>query len=98
VTDVRGRRVLVVDDTWVTGARARSAAAALALAGAQVVAALVIGRAVDPDASPAVARWWSGLTGAPVVVSPPVVPGLISAPVAASADPDREAGGGRRRA
>ena len=41
---LRGRRVLVVDDTLVTGARAQSAAAALRLAGAEVVGVLTIGR------------------------------------------------------
>jgi hypothetical protein len=52
------RRVLVVDDTWVTGARARSAAAALAGAGHVVAGVLVLGLAVDPAAAPRVARWW----------------------------------------
>lgn len=55
---VAGRKILLVDDTWVTGARARSAAAALTLAGASVVAVLVIGRCIDPSASPHRARWW----------------------------------------
>ncbi len=57
----RGRRVLLVDDTWVTGARMRSAAFALTEAGAQVVALVVAGRAVgavDTAPVPAVARWW----------------------------------------
>lgn len=54
------RRVLVVDDTWVTGARARSAAAALAGAGHVVTGVLVLGLAVDPAAAPRVARWWGG--------------------------------------
>jgi hypothetical protein len=55
---VAGRKVLLVDDTWVTGARARSAAAALTAAGASVVAVLVIGRCIDPSVSPHRARWW----------------------------------------
>jgi len=41
--DAKGRRVLLLDDTWVTGARARSAAAALGRAGAAVVAIVVGG-------------------------------------------------------
>jgi predicted amidophosphoribosyltransferase len=43
---LRGRRVLVVDDTLVTGARAQSAAAALRLAGARVVGILTVGRSL----------------------------------------------------
>lgn len=39
-----GEPVLLIDDTWTTGASARSAAAALARAGAGPVAAIVIGR------------------------------------------------------
>jgi hypothetical protein len=59
--EARGRRVLLVDDAWVTGARMRSAAAALGAAGAEVVAMVVAGRAVgavDSRAGPGVARWW----------------------------------------
>jgi hypothetical protein len=41
---LRGERVLLIDDTWTTGASARSAAAALHEAGAGPVAAVVIGR------------------------------------------------------
>ena len=42
--------VLVFDDTTTTGAAAQSAAAALRLAGARVVGALVMGRALAPEA------------------------------------------------
>ncbi|MHB8681209.1 MAG: hypothetical protein ACYDA2_03835 [Acidimicrobiales bacterium] len=55
---VQGRRVLVFDDVWVTGARARSAAAALTAAGAEVAGILVIARVVRPDATDRAARWW----------------------------------------
>jgi hypothetical protein len=55
--DVRDRRVLLLDDTWVTGARMASAAAALEDAGAKVTAMVVAGRAVDTTVS-SVARWW----------------------------------------
>jgi hypothetical protein len=57
----QGRKVLLLDDTWVTGARVRSAAAALAAAGAEVVAVVVAGRsvgAVDKAPVPSLARWW----------------------------------------
>jgi hypothetical protein len=53
-----GARLLVLDDTWVTGARARSAAQALRPGGAEVAGIVAIGRAVDPDAAPWVRQWW----------------------------------------
>jgi len=57
--DVRGRRVLLLDDTWVTGARMRSAGAALVRGGAVAVTMVAAGRAIDVGARPAVARWWA---------------------------------------
>ena len=51
--------VLLLDDTWVSGASAQSAAAALKLAGARRVAIVVLGRHLDP-ANPRAARWWPG--------------------------------------
>jgi len=59
--EAAGRRVLLVDDTWVTGARMQSASAALVESGAQVVAMVVAGRAVgsvDTAPVPALERWW----------------------------------------
>jgi predicted amidophosphoribosyltransferase len=53
-----GRRVLLVDDTFTTGAHARSAAAALQDAGATVVALLVVGRIVHPEAVMWDPNWW----------------------------------------
>ncbi len=50
--DLTGKRVLLIDDTFTSGARSQSAASALALAGAEVVAIVVIGRVIDPR--------WSG--------------------------------------
>jgi predicted amidophosphoribosyltransferase len=46
---LRGEPVLLIDDTWTTGASAQSAAAALKRAGAGPVAAIVIGRHVNRD-------------------------------------------------
>lgn len=46
--DVSGRVVLVVDDTWTTGAHAQSASAAVKAAGARGVAVLAIGRWINP--------------------------------------------------
>jgi hypothetical protein len=47
--DLRGEDVLLIDDTWTTGASAQSAAAALLAAGSGTVAAVVIGRHVNRD-------------------------------------------------
>lgn len=44
-----GQAVLLIDDTWTTGANAQSAAAALKRAGADRVAAVVIGRHVTRE-------------------------------------------------
>jgi predicted amidophosphoribosyltransferase len=49
VDDVEGRSVLLIDDTWTTGANAQSAAAALKTAGACGVGAVVIGRYLNRD-------------------------------------------------
>ena len=46
---VTGADVLVVDDSWVSGGSAQSAAVALKLAGTRRVAIIVIGRHVNPD-------------------------------------------------
>lgn len=55
--DVRGRRVLLVDDTYTSGARAQSAASALSIAGARVVAIVPVGRVITPSAEH-VTDWW----------------------------------------
>jgi hypothetical protein len=57
---VTGADVLVVDDSWVSGGSAQSAAVALKLAGARRVAILVIGRHVNPD-DPRSAEFLTGL-------------------------------------
>jgi hypothetical protein len=57
--DVSGARVLVIDDTWTSGATAQSAASALALAGAEVAGIVPIGRIVSPSSSrPEDVAWW----------------------------------------
>jgi phosphoribosylpyrophosphate synthetase len=48
---LEGRRVLLLDDTYVSGARSQSAAAALRIAGARSVVILVLGRVLRPDRS-----------------------------------------------
>jgi len=60
----RGCGVLLLDDTWVSGASAQSAAAALKLAGAGRVALVVLGRHVNPD-DPRAARFAAGLAPGP---------------------------------
>ena len=53
---VRGRRLLLLDDTYVSGARAQSAAAALRLAGAASCASWSPGRVLRPDRVPRARR------------------------------------------
>jgi predicted amidophosphoribosyltransferase len=48
-TALDGDAVLLIDDMWTTGANAQSAAAALKAAGSGPVAALVIGRHLNPE-------------------------------------------------
>lgn len=59
---VAGADVLLVDDTWVSGGSAQSAAVALKAAGARRVALVVIGRHVDP-AQPRSAEFLRALRG-----------------------------------
>jgi adenine/guanine phosphoribosyltransferase-like PRPP-binding protein len=47
--DVDGMRVLLLDDTFTSGATFQSAASTLALAGAAVVAGVVVGRVISTD-------------------------------------------------
>jgi hypothetical protein len=60
---VRGRHVLVLDDTYVSGARAQSAAAALRLAGAASVQIVAAGRVLRPDRVPGHADFLRGQVG-----------------------------------
>jgi orotate phosphoribosyltransferase len=62
---LRGERVLLVDDTLTTGARVQSAASALRLGGASAVAALVVGRVIDPDRNENCRRIWSRARATP---------------------------------
>lgn len=56
--EVAGRRVLLVDDTFTSGARMQSAASALNRAGGSVVGAIVVGRVIDTEfSSEALAMW-----------------------------------------
>ena len=57
--DVSGVRILVVDDSWITGARALSAVATLGAAGATVSGVFVLGRAINPSASTYSRLWWA---------------------------------------
>lgn len=57
--DVSGRRLLVLDDVYTTGARSQSAASALTLADAEAVAIVVVGRRVNPSWRPGVEALWN---------------------------------------
>lgn len=52
ITDLSGRSVLLLDDTWTAGGHAQSAAHALTAAGAQKIALVVIGRHVRRNYEP----------------------------------------------
>ncbi len=58
ITDVDGLDVLLVDDTFTSGARLQSAASRLALDGANVVAAVVVGRFCNPGFSTQTQELW----------------------------------------
>lgn len=60
-----GRSVLLVDDTFTTGARVQSAASALHGGGAHVVAALVVGRVMRPDFSEGSEALWERVRSQP---------------------------------
>jgi hypothetical protein len=59
IRDVEGRRYLLVDDVYTTGARSQSAASALQISGAEVVGILVVGRRIDPDFCEPAGRIWT---------------------------------------
>jgi predicted amidophosphoribosyltransferase len=65
-----GRRVLVVDDSWVTGSRALSAVSVLAGAGSTVAGVLVLGRLINPAASEYSHQWWESVVNPRGVVNP----------------------------
>ena len=86
---VAGQSVLLVEDTWVSGASAQSAAVALRLAGARYVAVVVLGRHIDPAdprSRPLVARIeTAGYDPAACAVHHPP-PGSRSLPVTVNGD------------
>lgn len=53
-----GERILLVDDTFTSGARAQSAASVLNKAGGTVAAILPIGRVISPSYSPTSTEYW----------------------------------------
>ncbi|TMK48013.1 MAG: hypothetical protein E6G66_10625 [Actinobacteria bacterium] len=65
IRDVGGLDLVVVDDTFTTGASVQSAVSALRLAGARVIAVVVIGRVVNPDANPEEAALWEAARKTP---------------------------------
>lgn len=65
VRPVAGLQLLVVDDTFTTGASVHSAVSALRRAGATVAGVVVIGRVVNPDANPAEGALWGAASRTP---------------------------------
>lgn len=57
-SSLSGRRALIVDDVYTTGAHAQSAAYAVGESGAEVVAILVLARRVNPEFNEASQRVW----------------------------------------
>lgn len=62
---LRGRGVVLLDDSYTTGATAQSAALRLRAAGAAAVVVLVLGRVVRPHASPAQRAYWEAVRRRP---------------------------------
>lgn len=62
---LRGERVLLIDDTFTTGARAQSAASALSLNGAGPVAVLTVGRVIWPDWNDNCRQIWDAACATP---------------------------------
>ncbi len=60
--DLTGQRVLLIDDTFTSGAHVQSAASALSLAGARIAGTLVVGRLIDPGYNGACERIWEWST------------------------------------
>lgn len=52
----------MIDDTFTSGARAQSAAAALHQAGAHVVAVVPVGRVINPGHAVHVLAYWAALS------------------------------------
>ncbi|HEY2666632.1 MAG TPA: hypothetical protein VGK51_07335 [Actinomycetota bacterium] len=65
IRDVGGLELVVVDDTFTTGASVQSAVSALRLARARVAAVVVIGRVVNPGANPEEAELWAAARKTP---------------------------------
>lgn len=65
IRDVNGLEIVLVDDTFTTGASVQSAVSALRLAGAKVIGVVVIGRVVNPDACPEEDALWASARRTP---------------------------------
>ncbi len=60
--EVLGLRILLLDDTYTTGAALQSAASALSAAGARVIGAVPIGRVIHPEFNEQTRRLWGRAT------------------------------------
>lgn len=63
--DVNGRRILVIEDTFTTGARTQSAGSALQLAGAASVGVVTAGRVINPDWNENCQQIWQAARASP---------------------------------
>ena len=65
ITDIEGSKILLIDDTFTSGANIQSAAAAIAAGGGHVVAAAPVGRVIDTrgERFPEKLDFWRGQRG-----------------------------------
>jgi predicted amidophosphoribosyltransferase len=70
-SDISGRSMLLVDDTYTTGARLQSAHHGLVAAGSTVVAAIVVTRKINPDPRYGSDHLWERQTAEPFDFSAP---------------------------
>lgn len=63
--DVEGRRYMLIDDTFTTGARVQSAHHALVAAGATVRVVLIVTRKINPDSKYGTDQLWDRQSGVP---------------------------------
>jgi hypothetical protein len=75
---VRGARAVLLDDTYVSGARAQSAAAALRGAGARATVIVPLGRVLRPDRAPGHAAFLRRHSVAGPALPPPAEPAVRS--------------------
>jgi hypothetical protein len=63
--DIAGRRYMLIDDTFTTGARVQSAHHALIAAGAAVPVIVIVTRKINPDATYGTDQLWARQSSVP---------------------------------